>query len=38
MFRVTRPDGSLSDLVNLTRANDALRAQIEREAKQRAAA
>jgi hypothetical protein len=38
MFRVIRPDGSLSDLANLTRARDALHAQIEREAAKRRAA
>jgi hypothetical protein len=31
MFRVVRPDGSLSDMVNYTRAVDALRAQHSRE-------
>jgi hypothetical protein len=35
MYRVIRPDGSLSDLVNFTRAVDTLRAQDEREREKR---
>jgi hypothetical protein len=35
MYRVRRPDGSLSDIVNLTRAVDALRVQQDREAAKR---
>jgi hypothetical protein len=35
MYRVRRPDGSLSDMVNLTRAVDALRVQQDREAVKR---
>jgi hypothetical protein len=29
MFRIRRPDGSLSDIINLTRARDALRSMLE---------
>jgi len=29
MYRIRRPDGSLSDMVNLTRARDALRSMLE---------
>ena len=38
MYRVRYPDGSLSDMVNFTRASDALRVQQDREAKRREAA
>ena len=31
MYRVRRPDGSLTDMVNLTRAGDAARALAEHE-------
>jgi hypothetical protein len=30
MYRIRRPDGSLSDMVNMTRAKDALRSLDER--------
>lgn len=33
MYRVKWPDGELSDMVNKTRAKDAIRVFIEREAK-----